>query len=97
MEEADNLAYFGSSGCRGPSGPTVGSRRSAAAPRASSAGCCYIGTPAGSLDHPGPNETDRIPTWTIGKPIVIATQDLSLQYGKRVLFEDVTLKFTQGN
>jgi ATPase subunit of ABC transporter with duplicated ATPase domains len=28
---------------------------------------------------------------------VIATQALSLQYGKRVLFEDVTLKFTQGN
>jgi ATPase subunit of ABC transporter with duplicated ATPase domains len=28
---------------------------------------------------------------------VISTQDLSLQYGKRVLFEDVTLKFTEGN
>ena len=28
---------------------------------------------------------------------MIATQGLSLQYGKRVLFEDVTLKFTQGN
>ena len=28
---------------------------------------------------------------------MIATQSLSLQYGKRVLFEDVTLKFTQGN
>ena len=28
---------------------------------------------------------------------MIATQALSLQYGKRVLFEDVTLKFTQGN
>jgi ATPase subunit of ABC transporter with duplicated ATPase domains len=28
---------------------------------------------------------------------VIATQNLSLQYGKRVLFEDVSLKFTQGN
>jgi ATPase subunit of ABC transporter with duplicated ATPase domains len=28
---------------------------------------------------------------------VIATQTLSLQYGDRVLFEDVTLKFTQGN
>jgi len=28
---------------------------------------------------------------------VITTQDLSLQYGKRVLFEDVTLKFTPGN
>jgi len=29
--------------------------------------------------------------------IVISTQELSLQYGKRVLFEDVSLKFTQGN
>ncbi len=28
---------------------------------------------------------------------MIATQGLSLQYGKRVLFEDVSLKFTQGN
>ena len=28
---------------------------------------------------------------------MITTQDLSLQYGKRVLFEDVTLKFTPGN
>ena len=28
---------------------------------------------------------------------MITTQDLSLQYGKRVLFEDVTLKFTAGN
>ncbi|MDH3627896.1 MAG: ATP-binding cassette domain-containing protein [Acidobacteriota bacterium] len=28
---------------------------------------------------------------------MIATQDLSLQYGKRVLFEDVSLKFTDGN
>jgi ATPase subunit of ABC transporter with duplicated ATPase domains len=28
---------------------------------------------------------------------VIATQALSLQYGKRVLFEDVTLRFTRGN
>ena len=28
---------------------------------------------------------------------MISTQDLSLQYGKRVLFEDVTLKFTEGN
>ena len=28
---------------------------------------------------------------------MIATHALSLQYGKRVLFEDVTLKFTQGN
>ncbi|MCK5361644.1 MAG: ATP-binding cassette domain-containing protein, partial [Gammaproteobacteria bacterium] len=28
---------------------------------------------------------------------MIATQGLSLQFGKQVLFEDVTLKFTQGN
>jgi ATPase subunit of ABC transporter with duplicated ATPase domains len=28
---------------------------------------------------------------------VISTQDLSLQYGKQVLFEDVSLKFTDGN
>jgi ATPase subunit of ABC transporter with duplicated ATPase domains len=28
---------------------------------------------------------------------MIATQGLSLQYGKQVLFEDVTLRFTQGN
>ena len=28
---------------------------------------------------------------------MISTQDLSLRYGKQVLFEDVTLKFTQGN
>ena len=28
---------------------------------------------------------------------MITTQDLSLQYGKRVLFDDVTLKFTPGN
>ena len=28
---------------------------------------------------------------------MIATQNLSLQFGKRVLFEDVSLKFTQGN
>ena len=28
---------------------------------------------------------------------MITTQGLSLQYGKQVLFEDVTLKFTQGN
>jgi len=28
---------------------------------------------------------------------VISTQELSLQYGKRILFEDVSLKFTEGN
>lgn len=28
---------------------------------------------------------------------MIATQNLSLQYGKRVLFDDVNIKFTQGN
>ena len=28
---------------------------------------------------------------------MIRTQDLSVQYGERVLFEDVSLKFIQGN
>jgi ATPase subunit of ABC transporter with duplicated ATPase domains len=28
---------------------------------------------------------------------VISTQGLTLQFGNQVLFEDVTLKFTQGN
>ncbi len=54
-----------------------------------SGGDCYIDTP---LAAPA-----TLPTWTIGQRIVITTQDLSLQYGKRVLFEDVTLKFTAGN
>ena len=28
---------------------------------------------------------------------MIRTQDLSIQYGERILFEDVSIKFTQGN
>ncbi|HQW95634.1 MAG TPA: ATP-binding cassette domain-containing protein [Saprospiraceae bacterium] len=28
---------------------------------------------------------------------MITVQNLALQYGKRILFEDVNLKFTQGN
>ena len=43
-----------------------------------------------------PRRSAGIPP-TAGYRIMIATQNLSLQYGKRALFEDVTLKFTDDN